>query len=196
VKNVAAVGNAVAFVEPLEATALGYICIEVHGLAEVLADSDLDPGPSTIGLFNTQMARGYDSVRDFLAVHYRFNRRLDTPFWRECLEKVDLHNANRAVDYFRENGPSVQWRRILFEDSDPSEFGMEGYLAMLVGQCVPYTCPYKPSEQDQRNWRLVQRWIQARTANAYTVPEALALIRSDNWTWQEGLYDRTPNRRP
>ncbi len=137
------------------------------------------------------MARSYDTIRDFLAIHYRFNRRLDTPFWRECLANVALHGAQRPVDFYRENGPSVRWRDILFEDGDANEFGMEGFLAMLVGQCVPYESSYKPSEADRTNWRRIQKWFKSRTEDAYTVPEALALFRSESWQWPENLYNQS-----
>ncbi|MDX5404991.1 MAG: tryptophan 7-halogenase, partial [Bacteroidota bacterium] len=35
----------------------------------------------------------WDDVRDFLAVHYRFNRKIDTPFWKHCREATDLGAA-------------------------------------------------------------------------------------------------------
>jgi len=196
VKNVVGVGNSVGFVEPLEATSLAFICIQCQAVAEVLADCSFNPNRSTLEIFNRQMARGYDAVRDFLALHYRFNKRLDTPFWRECLNKTELHAANRVVEFYRENGPSVLWRNILFEETDPREFGMEGYLAMLVGQCVPYQSVYQPSERDRQNWQNLQHSFCRNTGKAFKVPEALRLIRSDSWTWPKHLYDRSQNIRP
>jgi tryptophan halogenase len=196
VKNVFGVGNAAAFVEPLEATALASICVQCQALAEALADCDQQPNRTTVSNCNRHLNRGYDAVRDFLAVHYRFNRRLDTPFWRECLAKVELHAAARFVDYYQENGPSVLWRRALFDETDAREFGMEGYLAMMVGQCVPYKTTYKPSPQDRQNWQRVQHSVRSKVSNAFTVPEALRLVRSDTWTWPPGLYDRSQAERP
>ena len=64
VKNVVGVGNSVAFVEPLEATALAFICLQCQAVAEVLHDCSCLPNRSTIGNFNRQLARGYDAVRD------------------------------------------------------------------------------------------------------------------------------------
>jgi tryptophan 7-halogenase len=191
VKNVVGIGNASAFVEPLEATALATICIQCQALTEFLADSGLEPNRATYLVFNRQLARGFDSVRDFLALHYRFNRRLDTPFWHECLTKAELHGARRPVEFYEENGPSALWRDIIYEENDQREFGTEGYLAMLVGQAVPHRSPYKPSPDDRRAWASVQRWIRARVATAYTVPEALALVRSDSWVWPDRLYNRS-----
>jgi tryptophan halogenase len=195
-KNVVGIGNAAAFVEPLEATNLAAVCRQCQALADTLVDCDRVPNRSTVFNFNRLQARGYDSVRDFLAVHYRFNRRLDTRFWRECQEKVELHWANRFLDFYKENGPSVLWRRFLFDETDLHEYGMEGYLALLVGQCVPYADIYTPSEQDRQNWTNIQRAITNKTANAFTIPEALAMVRSDQWTWPNGLYNKDRASRP
>jgi tryptophan halogenase len=190
VKNVAAVGNAAAFVEPLEATALASICLQSQAIAETLADCDWEPNPSTVANFNIQMGRGYDTIRDFLALHYRFNRRIDTPFWRECLEKVDLHNINNVVEFYRENGPSVLWRHTLFNQVDGREFGMEGYLAMLVGMAVPHQSKFRPSAAELEAWQRIRQAIRQKVSQAYTVPEALRLIRSPWWTWPARMYDQ------
>ena len=160
-------------------------------MADVLADSGLEPNQATNLVFNCQIGRVYDSIRDFLAVHYRFNRRLNTPFWRECQAKVELHGAQRVVDFYRENGPSGLWRNVIYEELDAREFGTEGYLAMLVGQAVPYSSPYKPTPQDRQSWASVKQWIRSRVATAFTVGEAMRLVRSESWIWPERLYNRS-----
>lgn len=50
VGNVVGVGNAVGFVEPLEATALQVICLQISSLADSLSDCLLEPNPSLIDL--------------------------------------------------------------------------------------------------------------------------------------------------
>src|SRR5699024_2544701 len=90
VGNVVAVGNASGFVEPLEATALGVIAMQSRLLADTLAESRGEIRPTHVRLFNDHNARHWDSVRDFIAVHYKFNARLDTPFWRHCRAETDL----------------------------------------------------------------------------------------------------------
>src|SRR5438445_12304123 len=91
VGNVVGIGNAVGFVEPLEATALQVICVEAITLADALGDSLGAPTPSLVRLYNEFNARVWDDIRDFLAVHYKFNTRLDTPFWRACRADTQLH---------------------------------------------------------------------------------------------------------
>ncbi len=80
VKNVVAIGNASGFVEPLEATSLGAIGSECALLAETLLDCDFQPNTSQVREFNRAMATNWDNIRRFLAIHYKFNTRLDTPF--------------------------------------------------------------------------------------------------------------------
>ena len=96
VKNVVAIGNASGFVEPLEATALAIIGTRCMLLTELLMESDLIAHPADARMFNSLTARVWDSVRRFLATHYRFNTRLDTPFlailsraYRSCRRGID-----------------------------------------------------------------------------------------------------------
>ena len=190
VKNVVAIGNAAGFVEPLEASALSAICMQCQALAEVLADANFQPRASTISNFNRHLNRSFDTIRTFLALHYRFNRRLDTPFWRECLEKVELHEAARFVEFYRENGPSVLWRRLLLDTNDAREFGTEGHLAMLVGMGVPYDSAYRPSAEERLQWQRIQQKITERVRDAFTVPQALQMIRAPGWKWPDKFYDK------
>ena len=73
VRNVVAVGNAAGFVEPLEATALHCIVEQLYQLADGLIDADGAPTPGLRDLLNAAFQRNWDDVRDFLALHYKFN---------------------------------------------------------------------------------------------------------------------------
>jgi tryptophan 7-halogenase len=186
VKNVIAIGNASGFVEPLESTSLAAICRQTTAVAETLHDCDRQPRPSLVKQFNYKNGWGWDRIRQFLAVHYKFNTRLDTPYWRECREHADLVGAADIVEYYQENGPSVLWRSILLKQED--QFNMEGYLSLLVGQQVPYRRTYTPDEQDLRSWQQIKQSIRTKATQAFSVPEALRLIRSPHWTWPNDLY--------
>jgi tryptophan halogenase len=190
VDNVVAVGNAAGFVEPLESTSLAAICTMAQGLAETLAESAGLVAPSMKAQFNQRNARSWDAIRRFLGVHYRFNRRLETPFWLACCQEVDLAGAESVVEYYRENGPSVLWRDILLDRFD--QFGMEGYLSMLVGQQVPYHDPGLPTPAEQAAWAQIQSAIHRKAQAGYSVPAALAAIRHPQWRWPNGIY--TPRR--
>jgi tryptophan halogenase len=186
VKNVVAIGNASSFVEPLESTALGVICLDSHSLVESLADVDRVVRPTQVRLYNERGALIVDLVRRFLAVHYKFNTRLQTPFWRACVADVDLAGAEEYVEFYKENGPSTLWRQMILDGRDP--FGFEGYLSMMIGMNIPYRRTYTIPESEQRGWtELYNRW-QADAEQALTVEETLQWVRSAGWWWPPGLF--------
>jgi tryptophan halogenase len=190
VKNVVGVGNAFGFVEPLEATSLGTICHQSAMVAETLAVCDCVVPQLMRDCYNARSRRIWDSIRDFLAVHYKFNKRFDNPFWRECWEKVDLGAAQEIVDYYKENGPSGLWRVPLFEGAEYRNFGMEGYLALLVGMQIPYQKTFEPDARDREYWQQLRASFKAQAERAYSIREALDLIRSPQWQWPADLYNR------
>jgi tryptophan halogenase len=192
VGNVVAIGNASGFVEPLEATGLGLICAQAQALVEMLRADDQRINPSLVKHYELRLEKTWEQIVNFLAVHYKFNTRLDTPYWRACQNDAELGWAEEIVDYYRAIGPSVVARETLLDYHD--QFGMEGYLTMLVGQGVPYKNPYQPSAQEQANWSRIQQAIRNKVASAYTVPEALAFVRSDYWQWPKTMYTRAPGR--
>jgi tryptophan halogenase len=186
VKNVVAVGNAAGFVEPLEATSLHVICHECHILAGCLGDSEFRPGPLMIEAYNRLLTRPWDEIRWFLGVHYKFNTRLDTPFWRACRADVNLGPAEAIVSYYRECGPACVGRDAVLHPLDI--FGLEGYFCMLIGQRVPYEHPYTPSAQEWEHWNILRSQLQARAAAGLSVQEAYAKVSSPTWQWNPGYF--------
>jgi tryptophan halogenase len=185
-KNVVAVGNAAGFVEPLESTSLAIICDESRLLAECLGECDRRPTPSLVDSYNRINVRAWDTIRDFLGIHYKFNTRLDTPFWRACRADVELGPIRELIDYYRENGPSTFARTTLLHGNDI--FGMEGYLALLVGQRVPYRRRHVPSPEELRVWHGVRAENRMKALTALSVREALAAVTAPNWQWVPGYF--------
>jgi tryptophan halogenase len=182
VGNVVAVGNAAGFVEPLEATALMILCAQCRSVAEALADSLGEPGPVLRDVYNRFMGDRWDEIRDFLAVHYRFNTRLDTPFWQHCRRETPLHGAECIVDFYRENGPSLLAKSIFVSEND--QFGIEGYFAMLIGMQVPYEKRHEPCEEEVRLLEARKEANRRRAANGLAVAEALRTLRDPRWVWR------------
>lgn len=186
VKNVVAIGNACGFVEPLEATSLGAIAAEAALLVETLIDSDFDPGSAQVKQFNRAVATLWDNIRRFLAIHYKFNTRLDNDFWRACRGDTDLAGAEEIVEFYQENGPSYHARLTLLNQLD--QFTMDGWLALLVGMQVPYRRTYQASEAEWQEWRRITGHFRRQAQQAMTVKEALAVIHAPNWRWNPDFY--------
>jgi len=82
--NVMAIGDAYARLESPARTSLQMTLTGILRLIELLADAG-----QNVRKVNAQTAAEWDWLRSFLAVQYRFNRRLDTPFWREVHMTTD-----------------------------------------------------------------------------------------------------------
>lgn len=186
VKNVVAIGNSSGFVEPLEATSLGGIAVQCQAIAESLVECEQFIHPTLAVQFNRRNAKVWDEIRRFLAIHFKFNTRLDTSYWQACRADADLGDAQDIVDYYSEVGPSILWRQTLVSTND--QFGLEGYFSMLVGQQVPTRYQYRPSRHDEQNWQRIQQAIRNKVTSAFTVREGLALVRSDTWRWPGVVY--------
>lgn len=186
-KNVVAIGNSAGFVEPLESTALAVICDEAWALAQSLADADLAPGKAITDTYNKWCRQTWETICGFLALHYRFNTRLQTPFWLACRNETDLGDlAQEYVSYFKENGPSVLWMNTLMQGREV--FAPEGWVTLLVGQDVPYQRKHATSETEKKAWKKIQAGNWAATANGIGVAELCAIVRSPDWQFPEDFF--------
>lgn len=180
VRNVIAIGNASGFVEPLEATALQLIVEQLRFATRALADSDGDPAPAMRAYENYRYRARWDDVRDFLALHYRFNHHSDSAFWRHAREQAALGGAAEFVDYYAKAGPTLLAMGMI---GDRSIFGFDGYLNMLLGMKVPTGRPPRLRPQDLAGWQRHQADVRARAARALPVEQALALIHAPDFDW-------------
>lgn len=160
--NVAALGNAYGFVEPLESTALHLLIRQIGLLLELFPWTPEDSG--RLELANRRVAGWWDYLAWFLALHYRFNRRLDTGFWRACREQVDVSRWSELLDVFRRRGPlsADPSLPVLFDAPDPL-WGAEGIDLLLLAQGVA-PGPYRPSRSagEHREWLAAARRLSAR----------------------------------
>lgn len=181
VRNVVAIGNASGFVEPLESTALHVIAEQLINTCAALLDSDYRIEPAAREIENLRFRRNWDSIRDFLALHYKFNRRLETPFWRHCREHTDIGTANAIVDIYRHLGPHAAMKTHIPGDTLVQ---FEGYLALLLGQQVETQHTTEFDAQDLLDWSEFQRAINNHVARAIPVRDALKVVGSPDWKWR------------
>jgi tryptophan halogenase len=133
VGNVVSIGNSDGFIEPLEATTLSIILCCAIDVAEMLA-TDIDR-TDLIRLYNANVDRLFTNVRDFILMHFVFNERLDTEYWRACRR---LQNAitkdsisEFLLNYYRRNGPCLKFVGGIY--SKYNFFGLEGYYTLFKG---------------------------------------------------------------
>lgn len=185
VGNVAGVGNSSAFVEPLEATALHLVISQCWNLIAAIRDGGRCPPEALKAIENRRFTETWDDVRDFLAIHYRFNRRLDTPFWRHCRKKTPLGGAEELVATYEETGPALALGELL---PPASIFGYVGYVNLLIGQRAPTKVRAALDEDESRHWRVHCQRIREAIQPALPVKEALVRIYEESQYWpKEGI---------
>lgn len=89
-RNCVALGLASGFLEPLESTSLHLVVSALYNLIDHFPDLDFDP--TNIASYNDQLIREFETVRDFIILHYAPTERGDTPFWRDC-RAIDIPDS-------------------------------------------------------------------------------------------------------
>lgn len=136
--NVFAIGNSFAFVEPLESTGIHMIIREV----EILTDNflNLKKSPGTRQAINRNMNAHWDYIRDFLSIHYKFNKKFDTKFWKDVREYTDVSAIQWLLDLYNEVGllsyAGENFKSIIKQEIKDEIFGLVGIDAVLLGQGV------------------------------------------------------------
>ncbi len=171
--NVIAIGNAQAFVEPLESTAIHMMILELDMLTTHFPASRHDNAIKD--KLNQRIGERWDSLRWFLGLHYKFNRRLDTPFWREANANTDISGAEERLALFRERAP-LSYRAPLFYPVLPPEFFSDDHAfdTILFGQQVEANL--LPPE-DKAAWNVKAGALSRFAQHALGQREALELLR-------------------
>jgi len=197
--NTAAVGNAYGFVEPLESTALHMVIVEI---AYLLGGLEAMAAPGDDGQFplfaSEAVGAHWDYLRWFLSIHYRFNGRRDTPFWRAARDEVDISGLGAEVDRFVSEGPLVADGAARFAVGDPA-FGYSGLTMLLLGQGIAPRGPMKTAvdatawrERTEKQRRVARRGLEQREAlqALRENPEMLRALATSPTSWCRGEAER------
>lgn len=128
-RNCVALGLSSGFLEPLESTSIHLV---QAGIARLLEMLPVGGGtPADIRRYNRLMATEFETIRDFLILHFHATARDDTDYWRQ-LRTMELPDtlADRLAIY-RASGR-------LYREADEL-FSKTSWLAVLHGQGVDPT---------------------------------------------------------
>lgn len=179
--NTYAIGNAYAFVEPLESTGLLMI---TRAITSLVRSFPIGEDVSVAKRFvNKTVGLDWDRLRWFLAAHYKFNKRFDSKFWLDVREKVDVSGLQEALDIYGAMGPlSLLPRAIrssLVETAGIFFYGLAGLDNILLGQKVPFP---KLEREPSKTWRDRRALAMEFARRAVPQAEALkAVAEHPNW---------------
>ena len=144
-KNVFALGNSYGFVEPLESTAIQTAVHSIMTLCKLMPNSHSDY--SSIAGLNQEIAATWDTFRWFLGMHYKFNKRLSTPYWKWCNKNTNIGDAQMVIDLFNQRPPlSASHFGTLspFTALEALVFNSYSYDTLIYGQKLLMTSTKKP----------------------------------------------------
>jgi len=115
-KNVVALGNAAAHLEPLAAADLHLTTHALFNLLDHFPDRQFDP--ANIASYNAHIGDELERIRDFTILHYSLSHRDGSPFWQER-RKLALPDAlAQRIELYRATGKIIQHNPELFSDLD------------------------------------------------------------------------------
>lgn len=177
--NVVGIGNSYGFVEPLESTGIQMIISELKTILQHFPVHCNDEASKK--KINSHLNQQWDHLRWFLAWHFHFNKKLQTPFWEAYKNEANVSGYQELLQVFREEGPLRKKQH--FENQDlrsflsDSLFRFNGFDNILLGQ---NELPNRPDEEYlQRNTEPLQRreiiWEEV-TKRALEHKEALEIV--------------------
>jgi tryptophan halogenase len=136
--NVLAMGNAFGFVEPLESTGLHMIVSSLKAFGQIF--NNLEFSGTNCHQYNKIINDKWDQLRWFLSLHYKFNKRLDTPFWKSNRRHVDVSGYQDLIKLMQEEGPLRQETHMnnlsIRKKIENSIIKFSGLDTFLVGQGI------------------------------------------------------------
>lgn len=171
--NVIAVGNSYGFVEPLESSALLMLVFSIMSMMPLLPASWKQPNGGAV--LNELTARRWDGLRWFLAIHYKFNGRRESDFWREVRASADVSGVQPLLDVFAAGAPlhlRDPLTRRFVRATAPTFYELDGVDCMLLGQGYP--CELVTTEEPPADWRARKAAADVLVSRGLTMRQGLA----------------------
>lgn len=152
-KNVVAIGLSSGFLEPLESTSIHLIQSAIVRLMKLFPQRGIDP--AAVEAYNRESKIEYETIRDFIVLHYHVNERDDSEFWRDMRHMAIPERLQHKIDLFKQTGVIFNEEHDIFRDSS--------WLQVMMGQGLE-PLDYHPAANAMPDQAFLQRMAQLRNA--------------------------------
>ncbi|MDR7116172.1 tryptophan 7-halogenase [Caulobacter sp. BE254] len=163
-KNVVAIGLSAGFMEPLESQSIHLIQVGISRLLAMFPDRRFET--PDIDRYNRVMRFEYETIRDFLILHFHATRRSDTPYWDYLREMPIPDYLADKIAVFKSHGRVFRENEELFTDTS--------WFAVMVGQGL------EPRGHDPMADVMSDDELRARMANIHAVIAKAAQVMPDH----------------
>ncbi|MCU7555592.1 tryptophan 7-halogenase [Alteromonas sp. ASW11-19] len=123
-KNVVAIGLSSGFLEPLESTSIHLIQSGIVRLMKMFPNQGIEP--SMVALYNAESKQEFETIRDFIILHYHVNERDDSDFWRDMRNMAIPERLSHKIDAFKQTSAIFNENSDIFRDSS--------WVQVMMGQ--------------------------------------------------------------
>ncbi len=125
-KNVVAVGLSSGFLEPLESTSIHLIQSAIVRLLKVFPHQGIDA--SLQQFYNQDSKSEFETIRDFIILHYHVNERHGDKFWDHMRHIQVPERLAQKIALFRDNGHVFNDHNDIFRDAS--------WIQVMLGQGI------------------------------------------------------------
>lgn len=125
-KNVVALGLSSGFLEPLESTSIHLIQSGIVRLLKMFPHQQLSE--AVIANYNQEAQLEFETIRDFIILHYHVNERNDSEFWRSMRQMAVPDRLTEKIALFKACGTIHNDPYDIFRDSS--------WLQVMLGQGI------------------------------------------------------------
>ena len=121
-----AIGLSSGFLEPLESTSIHLIQSGIVRLLRMFPNGGIDPAMVT--QYNRESQHEFETIRDFIILHYHVNERDDSEFWRDMRHMSIPVRLEEKIEAFRSSAAVFNENSDIFRDAS--------WIEVLLGQGV------------------------------------------------------------
>lgn len=144
-KNVVAVGLSSGFLEPLESTSIHLIQSGIVRLMKMFPNNGISD--AMIDLYNTESKLEFETIRDFIVLHYHVNERDDSDFWRDMRNLNIPNRLQQKLEAFESSAALFNDQIDIFTDAS--------WLQVMLGQGAKPN-DYHPAAKAQSKEQLLE----------------------------------------
>ncbi|RVT41667.1 tryptophan 7-halogenase [Rheinheimera sediminis] len=152
-KNVVAVGLSSGFLEPLESTSIHLIQSAIVRLMKMFPNQGISE--AQVSAYNAESKDEFETIRDFIILHYHVNERDDSDFWQDMRNMAIPHRLQEKLALFKETAGIFNDANDIFRDSS--------WLQVMLGQGL-LPIDYHPSARTYTKEQLLEMMQKIRIA--------------------------------